>query len=255
MRIAKLGGIVTALVLAAGTTAVLTAVPAQAANSTTANLDISGRTHTKGTYGDYVGLLGGRVTYQESDGTTLDVNAGPADLERKLPGGRWKVVKTDDDAGFLYWGTYGSTARGNALYRAHYLGGTGTDLNGDPITWDPSYSNVVTVGTFWKLARDASSCVPRCHLAGRIAPAVSHHKLVVQVKHHSWKRYKVTHTNRHSRFRVSVAATCRGAKYRIISTPTPRLLRTVWGVWTATRFPCRPIRPSALHRASVLSWR
>ncbi|MFZ2013783.1 MAG: hypothetical protein WAV00_08185 [Nocardioides sp.] len=238
MRIAKLGGILAAMAITAGTTAVVTAAPAQAATAATAALDISGRTSVKAAYGTYIGLLGGSVTYTAFDNSTQPVNAGTADLERRLPGGAWTVVRTFDTATgtSLSFGTFGSHAKGNVSYRVHYLGGTGTDpTNGDaPTTWDPTYSNVVTVGTYWQF-NDKGSCIPRCHIYGKLAPAAKHHRILVQVKHGTWKRYAVVYTNLRSQYRVNVTPTRYGAKYRLVVGPTTHLLKTISQTWTATR--------------------
>jgi hypothetical protein len=233
MQINKLAVVLASLATAAAMTAVLDAAPAQAATASKATLDLSGDTRVQGTYGDFVGIFGGGVTYIEADATTTTVNDGIAKLERRLPGGSWGVVRTDDSAGFLYFGSYGSHARGSARYRVHYLGGTGTDAGGNPITWDPTYSNVVTVGTFWNL-NDYGHCTPGCHLHGRLAPKSTHHRVVIQAKHGVWKRYKVVHTDSRSRFRAYVTPTGgNGTKYRIVVAATPKLLQTTSGVYIA----------------------
>lgn len=148
MRTTKLGAALASLAISAGTTAVLAAAPAQAATATKVTLDMSGHSKVKGVYGDYLGTLGGQVTFKQADGTTSTVSDGDAILQRRLPGKSWKAVKTDTDPGYLYYGTYGSHAHGNVKYRVHYLGGTGTGTDGNPYTWDPAFSDVVTVGTY-----------------------------------------------------------------------------------------------------------
>lgn len=236
MRTTKLGAALAALAISAGTTAVLAAAPAQAATATKVTLDMSGHSKVKGVYGDYLGTLGGQVTFKQADGTTSTVSDGDAILQRRLPGKSWKAVKTDTDPGYLYYGTYGSHAHGNVKYRVHYLGGTGTGTDGNPYTWDPAFSDVVTVGTYWDL-NDTGSCSGGCHLAGKLVPKAPHHKVTIQVKHGSWTRYKVVHTTTRSRYRAGIQATRgRGTKYRILVGGTKNLLRTKSIIYRAGRY-------------------
>ncbi len=237
MRSSQFGAVLGSLAVTAGTSAaVLTAGPAQAATPTTVTLSIGGHTQVVGAYGNYVGEFTGSTTYTQLNGDTAEVYDGAADLQRKLPGGSWRVVKTTQDAGFLFYGTYGSHARGNASYRVHYLGGTYTDPNGQPATWDPAYSNVVTVATTWNL-HDSGSCTGGCHINGRLGPKAKHHTVVVQVKHGSWKRYKVTRTDRRSRFSASVTATRgKGTLYRVMVTGNKHIDKATSHSYRAVRY-------------------
>jgi hypothetical protein len=205
MRLTKLAAVAAALVVTAGTTAVLETAPASAATATKAKLDISGKKSAKGAYGDYVGLFGGSV----KDGSGNDVGSGVADLQRKLPGKAWKTIGSDTSPGFLYFGPVGSTAKGNAKYRVHFRGDT---------TYAASYSNVVTVTTRWKV-KDTSACPHNhnCHISGKLSPKAKHKKLVVQVKHGKWKKYRVLHTNAKSKYKVGVTGSRgNGTKYRLL---------------------------------------
>jgi hypothetical protein len=240
MRTTKLGAVLASLALSAGTTAVLAAAPAHAATAaataTKVALDMSGHHQVKGVYGDYLGTLGGSVTFKQTDGSSATVTDGDAILQRRLPGRSWKGVKTDSDPSYLYFGTYGSHAHGNVKYRVHYLGGTGTGTDGSTYTWAPAFSNVVTVGTYWDL-NDSGSCVGGCHLSGKLAPKAPHHKVTIQVKHGTWKRYKVVHTTSRSKYRAGVQATRgKGTKYRILVAGTKNLLQTKSIIYRAVRY-------------------
>lgn len=219
MRTTRLGTVLTALAIAAGTATVLAAGPAQAATSTTATLDLSGHKSVRAVYGDYVGIFGGDV----KDSTGNDVTSGSADLQRKLPGKGWKTIKSDDSAGFLFFGSIDSHAHGNAQYRVHFLGDS---------TYAATYSNVVKVATYWDL-NDQGVCRAHCVLKGKLAPKAKHHRVTIQVKHgHHWKTYKVVKTNAKSKWSSSVVAT-RGAgtHYRAVVGSTKSLHKTTSGSW------------------------
>ena len=218
MRMTKLGAVVASLAIAAGTTAVLSAAPAEAATATTAKLDIGGHQKAKGVYGDYVGLFGGSVT----DGSGTDVSSGAADLQRKLPGKGWQTIASDDSAGFLYFGSVDSHAKGNAQYRVHYLGDS---------TYGGSYSNVVTVTTYWNL-NESGSCSGGCHFKGKLAPKAKHHKVTIQVKHGHWEKYKVVRTNKKSKWSARVTATRgKGTLYRAVVGGTKHEHKTTSAIW------------------------
>ena len=231
MRMTKLGAVLASLAVTAGTAAVLGASPAQAATATRAKLDLSGHHKVTATYKDYVGLFGGGVTYTQTDGSTAEVNAGDAVLQRKLPGKAWKNVRADDSAGFLYYGSYGSHATGNTQYRVHYLGGTdGTN------TWDATYSNTVTVRTRWDL-HENGTCSGGCHFFGKLGPKAKHHKVLIQVKHGSWKKYKVVRTNRKSKWSAKVVATPgRGTYYRAVVGKTKHEIKTTSATYRFYKF-------------------
>jgi hypothetical protein len=238
MRRSQFYGALAATALALGVTATV-AAPAQASTPTTISFDLSGHTHVKGTYGDYLGSLGGSVSYTQDDGTSADVYDGTAQLERLLPGQDWQVVAQDTDPGFLYFGNVGSRAKGNAEYRVHYLGGTYTDANNNPVALDPSYSGVVTVGTFRKLNDQGGSCGRHgCPLSGHIQPTYKHKKVLIQIKrpHHSWKKYKVVRTNKKSRFHASVARARKTVGYRIVVKGNKSFLRTTSGAYHISAF-------------------
>jgi hypothetical protein len=214
MRMRKLGAVVASLAVAAGTTAVLAAAPADAATATKAKLSINGHHKAKGPYGSLVGFLNGTVT----DGSGTPVDGGEADLQAQVPGKGWKTVKKDTDASFLSFGSFGSKAKGNVSYRVHYLGDA---------SFSPSTSNVVKVKTLWKV-KDTSSCPNgHCHISGKLAPKAKHKKLTVQIKSGGWKTFKVLHTNGKSKYKVGVAT--RGGKpthYRLLIPGT----KTITGV-------------------------
>jgi hypothetical protein len=221
MRLSKLGAVVASLAVTAGTTAVLAAGPADAATATTTKLTMSNHLKVKGAYGDYLGSLEGSVS--DANGSVYD---GTVQLQAKLPGKSWKTVKTTTASGFVYFGSYGSKAKGNVQYRAHYLG-SGSDA--------ASYSKVVTVTTVWAV-KDKSSCSGGCHIRGTLKPKAKHHKVLIQVKKKGhWKRYKVTHTNAKSKFSVKVSASRKGTHYRLVIKGNKNI-STRKITYTATRY-------------------
>lgn len=216
MRNLRLGAALASLALTAGTATVLAAGPAQADTATQTTLNLGGLGALKAPYGTELGTLATQVT----DGSN-PVTAGGADLEQKNPGKDWKVVKTDavvsDGVSF---GQYGHKARGNVKYRVHYLGGTDT---GTATTYTESYSNVVVVRTMWNL-HDKGICAPKCKIYGHLSPKAKHHKVLIQVKHGSWKKYKVVHTNDRSRWRAFVKPTRGGGTlYRAVVAGTKNI--------------------------------
>lgn len=218
MRTTKLGAVLASLAITTGTVAVLGAGPAQADTGTKVTLSLGGYSSLTVAYGNYMGSFSGEV----SDGTN-PVYVGSAELQRRLPGKNWRDVKTDGVMPFLDFGQYGSTAWGNVRYRVHYLGGT------DPAsttTYAPSYSNVVAVRTAWNLHPKAS-CTARCRFYGKLSPKAKHHRILIQVKHHGWKRYQVIRTNRRSHWSVSVKPSRgNGTYYRAVVAGTRHLIKT-----------------------------
>ena len=238
MRTTKVGAVLASLAITLGTAAVLEAGPAQADTPSEVTLTMSGKTAVTAPYGTFIGGLTGQVT----DGVN-PVTAGSTKLEQKLPGKDWKAVGTDDDdpTDGLSFGSYGSHARSKVKYRAHYLGGT------DGVTiWDPAYSGVVTVITLWKI-KDTSACPMghHCHISGRLVPKAKHHKILVQVKHGGWKKYRVLHTNRKSKYRVGVTGSRKGTKYRIIIAGTKKIAATEKR-YIVTLVPARNARAASL---------
>ena len=216
MRTKKLGAVLATLAITTGTAAVLGAGPAQAEPNTpvTITLSLAGKSQVVAPYKDPVGgNLAGQVTYVLPDTTVQPVTAGSAVLQSRHPGTVWTDVRTDADAGDLDYGTYGSHANGNTQYRVHYLGGTdGTT------TWDPGFSNVVTVLTLWKL-NEKGSCAGHCRLYGHLSPTAKHHAVTIQVKHGTWKKYKVVKTDAKSSWTAGVVATFgKGTLYRAVVT-------------------------------------
>jgi len=225
MRMTKLGAVLATLAIATGTATVLADTPAQAATATTttATLTINQHAKVKAQYGNTIGFLEAAVT----DSGGGDVLTGSAVLQQKLPGKSWKDAKTDSDGtdGFSF-GSYGSRAKGNVQYRLHYLGGTdGTTST----TYAPSVSKVVTVTTLWNF-KDTSACPNgHCHISGKLIPRTKNHKILVQVKHGSWKKYRVLHTSSKGTYRVNVTGSRKGTKYRIIITRTHSITATMKG--------------------------
>lgn len=222
MRTTKLGAVLASLAITAGTAAVLGAGPAQASTPTTttpttATLFVSGGTTLTEPYGTRVGSPYGQVV----DHNGSFVLAGKAVLQRKLPGKSWKNVKTDTSPGSADFGNYGSKVLTNVKYRVHYLGGTdGTT------TWAPTYSNVVTIRTLWNL-HENGTCDGGCHFFGKLSPKAKNHRVLIQVKHGSWKRYKVVKTDRRSHWRANVVATFgHGTLYRAVVAGTKHEIRT-----------------------------
>jgi len=216
----KLGAVLASLALSVGTATVLAATPAQAATEapTQVSASLGGYGSIKALYGSYLGTFSVQVT---TDGVT-PVPVGSAKLQQKRPGKDWNNVKTDDDlSDGVSFGSYGSKAKENIKYRVHYLGGTDDSTM---TTYDESYSNTITVLTAWKLNPQAS-CTTRCRFYGKLAPKAKHHKVVIQVKHHGWKRYKVVHTNRRSHWTVFVKPSRGGTKYRALVAGTKHLIQ------------------------------
>jgi hypothetical protein len=226
MRMSKVGALLASLTITTGTAAVLAAGPAQAAdNATQSSLTLG--VHSDGVaalYHSYLGTFSGMVTYDDSTVGTTPVTAGAADLQQKLPGHNWKTVRTDSNASDgVSFGNYGSTAKQNVKYRIHYLGGT------DPVTttttYAESYSNTVTVRTAWDLKPHAL-CTHKCRFYGKLAPKAKHHKVLIQVKHHGWKRYKVVRTNKHSHWTAFVKPKRgNGALYRAVVAGNKHLIK------------------------------
>ncbi|MGC4110555.1 MAG: hypothetical protein QM747_09060 [Nocardioides sp.] len=216
----KFGAALASLAVTAGAATVLAAAPAYADTATTAALAMGGRTGLAAHYGSYIGTFSGGV----SDGSN-PVTTGAADLEQRLPGKSWKVVKTDQDVSDgVSFGNYGSKARGNVSYRLHYLGGTDGDT---ATTYSTSYSNTVIIRTGWEMAPHAM-CTTKCRFYGKLSPKAKHHKILLQVKHgKSWKRYKVLHTNGHSRWTATVQPSRgKGTYYRAVVGKTKSLIKT-----------------------------
>jgi hypothetical protein len=210
MRTTTLGAVLSSLAITAGTVAVITAGPTQAAVAATptqVTLALSGKTTLVAPYKTDLGPLSGQVTDNEDN----LVSSGDAVLQRRLPGKKWKNARTDHSPSFVTYGGYGSHALGNVQYRVHYLGGSdGTT------TWAPSYSDVVTVGTQW-LLHENGTCDGGCRFFGKLSPKAKHRKVVIEVKHGSWKRYKVVRTNARSKWSASVVATFgKGTLYRAV---------------------------------------
>ena len=226
MRTSKLGAVLASLAITTGTAAVLGAGPAQAATPAQVTLSLGGVSNVVAAYKDYVGFFSGGVSYTAPDTSTAAVTAGDAVLQRKLPGQAWRNVKTDVDADFLDYGTYGEHATGNMQYRVHYLGGTdGTT------TWDPAYSNVVAVHTLWKL-NEHGSCAGHCRFYGHLSPKAKHHKVTIQVKHGGWQKYKVVKTDAKSRWNAAVVATFgKGTLYRAVVGRTRHEVATASGIF------------------------
>jgi hypothetical protein len=220
MRMTKLGAVLASLAVTAGTTAILSAAPAQAAGTTAsqATLSIGGHAKAKAQYGNLLGFLEAHVT-DPAGGAPVD--DGATDLQQKLPGKPWKTVRTDATASDgVDFGTFGSHAKGNVQYRLHYLGDT---------TFAPTVSNVVTVTTLWNF-KDTSACPNgHCHISGKLIPKTKNHKIVVQVKHGGWHKYRVLHTSAKGKYSVKVTGSRKGTKYRIIITATKHITATKKG--------------------------
>jgi hypothetical protein len=219
MRSTKLGAVLASLALSTGTAAVLAAGPAQADTEvvTQTVVNLGGYGSLTALYDSYLGTFSGQVT----DGTN-PVTFGTAKLQQKRPGKGWNTVKTDDDlTNGVDFGSYGSKAKENIKYRVHYLGGTDTDT---ATTYDESYSNTVTVRTAWNLHPQAA-CSSRCRFYGKLAPKAKHHKVLIQVKHHGWKRYKVVHTNQRSRWTAFVKPSRSTTTYRAVVAGTKHLIK------------------------------
>lgn len=216
MRLTKFGAVLASLAVVIGASAVLSAAPAQAAaTATKATLTMGGHANAKAQYGNLVGFLEASVT-DETGGPV----GGSTDLQERAPGKQWKTVKTDTDSAFVDFGSYGSHAKGNVKYRLHYLGDG---------TFAPVFSNVVTVTTLWNF-KDTSACPNgHCHISGRLIPKTKNHKILVQVKHGAWHKYRVLHTSATGTYKVPVSGSRKGTKYRIVITATRTITATTKG--------------------------
>lgn len=217
MRRSKVLAALASVAMSIGATAVI-AAPAHADTPTTVKFNISGKSHVKKVYGDYLGGVSGKVEYTSAtSGQVVEASNGTTNLEAKKPGKAWKVVGSDDSPGFLYFPNSAQKAKGNVKYRAHFLGGTYTDANGVGHTLDPSYSGAVKVDTFYKITV-SSPCTHGCKYIGKIAPKYKHKKVLMQVKRNGhWKKYSVVKTNAKSKFVARVRASRgKGTIYRCV---------------------------------------
>jgi hypothetical protein len=223
MRKTRLGAVLASLTVTTATAAVLAAAPAHADTPTQAGLlTSSGHQAETAPYGTYLGPLAGGVV----DDVGNPVYYGDAVLQQKLPGKTWKNVRTDTTPDTFDFGRYGSSARGNVQYRVHYLGGTdGTTI------WHAVWSNVVTIRTAWNL-HEQGVCDSYCHMYGKLSPRAKDHRVTIQVKHGSWKTYKVVRTNRRSHWNAKVVATWgKGTLYRAVVGKTKHEIRTTSGIY------------------------
>jgi hypothetical protein len=250
MRTTKLGAVLASLALTTGTAAVLVAAPAQADTPTNVQLTFTDPSDGH-QYSGWRALYGTRVatlTTAISDGTTTPT-VGSATLQRRLPGGNWTDQQTDADINDGV--TFSSPkALSNAVYRVQYSGGT----DGGSNTWSPSTSNTVKVVTYWRFKRI------KAHWHGglaytwsaTLAPHVRHHRVLIQVKHGSWKKYKVVHTNARSRWSVRVkAGHNHWVKYRAVVARTKTLHKN----WSLARFKVTFNRNAALRTSRVFTQR
>lgn len=210
MRMTRLGAVLASLAISSGAIALLATGPAEAATAAKAHLTMGTEKHVKGAYGDFVGTLNSTVT--GSDGGTP---TGKATLQAKVPGKRWKSVKTTTDVTFSDFGGYGHKAKGNVAYRVHYSGDG---------TYSATNSNVVVVKTLWKV-KDTSACpVGRCHISGKLTPTAKNKKLIVQIKVGHWRTFRVLHTSARSKYKVGVATRHgKPTKYRLLIPGTKTL--------------------------------
>lgn len=224
MRTTKLGAVLASLAITTGTAAVLAAGPAQADTEMATQVTLVQGDHgsVAALYGTYLGTFSSQVT--TTDGTNTPVPVGSADLQQKLPGKDWKTAKTDPDiSDGISFGSYGSKAKGNVRYRVHYIGDTDTTTM---TTYDESYSNTIIVSTAWNLHPQAS-CQPRCRFFGKLSPSAKHHKVLIQVRHHGWKRYKVVRTNKRSRWTAFVKPSRgNGTYYRAVVAGNKNLIKS-----------------------------
>jgi hypothetical protein len=203
MRMTKLGAAMASLAITTvGATALATA-PAQAGvtagTPTTVHLSFTdpatGHQYSgwRVLYGDHVAI----ITTVISDGTNAPT-AGTATLQRRLPGAGWKTLQTDSD---LTDGvTFNSPkAAGNAFLRVEYSGGTdGTT------TWTASTSNQTQILTYWNFHMKLKFVGRTGVMYGTLSPHVKNHRILIQVQHNGWKKYKVIHTDGKSHWSARV---------------------------------------------------
>jgi hypothetical protein len=204
MRKTKLGAVLASLALTSGSAAVLAAAPAHADDTpTTVQLvftDPESGARYSGWRVIYGHVVEATFTTEISDGTDTVPTVGTATLQRRLPGKTWQDQETDEDltdgAAFT-----SPKAKSNAVYRVQYSGGT------DGVSvWTPSTSNTVKLVTYWGFNRPKGKWHGGLAFtwSATLAPHVKHHRVEIQVKRGTWKKYKVVHTNAKSRWSVRV---------------------------------------------------
>lgn len=257
MRRTKLGAVLASLAVTTGSAAVLAAAPSHAdtpvTTPTPTTVTLTFTDPATGTqysgwrafYGTRVGTL--TTVISTTDGTPSPTN-GSAILQRRLPGRDWRDQQTDADISDGVTFT-SPKALSNAVYRVEYSGGTdGTTV------WSPSTSNTVKVVTYWKFTHLHAKWHGGLSYTwfGTVAPGVKNHKVHIQVKHGSWKPYKVVRTNAKSQWSVRVkAGHNRWVKYRAVVAGT----RTLHKSWTLARFMVTFNRTAARTPSRTLSQR
>jgi len=246
MRRTKLAAVVASLAVTSGGAAVIVAAPAAADDTpTTVSLSFtdpdSGKSYTgwRVLYGDTVAPLAVTI----SDGTDTAPPVGAATLQRRLPGKDWKDQETDED---LTDGVAFSNfkALSNAGYRVQYSGGT--DDTTEPAL---TTSNTVKVLAYWNFKPTKAKYKGGLAFKwwGALAPHVKHHRVVIQVKHGTWKKYKVVRTNARSRWSVRVkAGHNHWVRYRAVVAGTKKLHKN----GTAAKFMVTFSRTPVSHRSS-----
>lgn len=200
----------------------VTSATAHAANeSTVATLKVP---KTTGAYGEYLNLTG--EVLSTSGNSPYE---GSVYLQRLLPGASsWSTVATDTSAGFVYFPNV-SKFTGNLKYRLYYAGGSnGSTYN--PITWQPSYSNVVTISTYRGLAVSSYTSGRSAGLKGKISPKKSG-KITLQTKvGKKWKTVKKIKLQNGKKFKTLVKGR-NGQKYRFVLAGDRNFVSTVSGTY------------------------
>lgn len=230
MRSSKFYAVLTALAMAVGMTA-LVAGPAEAATSTHIKASLAGYSKVYRVYHGSIGLFDGQVLYRQSDGTAAEVYSGTAYLQRRWGGHKkWTTVAKDASPGYLYFGSTGSHAMGNADYRVYYTGGSSNGIN-----WSSSYSSTIKVRTYYGLAVNGGKCHRTCPISGHIKPKYKKKAITVQIKKHGkWHTYKKVRTSKKSKFATHVKRLY-GKHFRIVAKGNHLFLTTKSGVLTVHR--------------------
>ena len=99
-------------------------------------------------------------------------------------------------------------------YRVHYLGGTDSGTAADVRRRrSPTPSSCAPPGA----SAPHALCTTHCRFYGKLSPKSKNHKILLQVKHHGWKPYKVLHTDKHSHWSAVVKPTRgKGTYYRAV---------------------------------------
>jgi hypothetical protein len=204
MRAARLLALLVSVSMLGLPAVVLTAGPANAAETTRVAMDVSPNKKMAYNYG--FSITGQVLFTHAGDGETYSVDAGGVQLQRKLAGTkRWSTIRRDSTAGDFYF--YPVAAKANATYRVVYAGAT-SDSTG--LTFGRSSSSR-EVSVSRRLHDRAVKENDRLMLKGKVAPVWKHRPVFVErktcmQKRCKWQSYTKVRTNAKSQFTARVRA-------------------------------------------------